>query len=374
MSTRIAHVLSSFELGGQERVALELAAAQIRRGHDVAAVSLAPLPHGPLASELRSRGVTVHAVPKGPGFDARLVVRLAALLRSEGIDVVHTHNPQPLAYGAAAGRLANRTIVHTKHGVNPARGRRLWLRRIGGHLAHAYVAVSEATAGVARENRECPSGRLVVIPNGVDLDAYRSDPAARRAVRDELGIPHDSWLFGTVGRMSVEKDHALLVRAVGPLLGPNARLLVVGDGSEMEKVRAEAMPYQPWVVLTGLRRDVARVLASLDVFVLSSRSEGLPLALLEAMATGLPVVATQVGGVAEVLEHGSAGLLVPPGDEASLRRSLAALMADRGAAQELGDHARDRARHYDAKRVVDMYMALYQRVGQRVGKHVGVKR
>jgi glycosyltransferase involved in cell wall biosynthesis len=362
MPLRIAHILSSFDMGGQERVALDLAAAQVRRGNTVAAVSLAPLPHGPLAAELRAHGVAVHGAPKDPSFDAPLVLRLADLLRNEGIDIVHTHNPQALAYGAPAGRLARKAVVHTKHGVNPDRGRRLWLRRIGGHLAHAYVAVSPATAEVARRNRECPPKRLRVIPNGVDLSVYRPDAAARRALRDELGIPAEAWLFGTVGRVSVEKDHALLVRAAGPLLGPNVRLVIVGDGSEMARVRDEAQRYAPWIVLTGMRRDIPRVLASLDAFVLSSRSEGLPLALLEAMASGLAVVATNVGGVADVVENGRAALLVPPGDEAALRGSLQRLLADRASARELAERARARARQYDATHVVDTYMDLYENV------------
>lgn len=349
-------------MGGQERVALDLAAAQARLGHEVSAVSLAPLPHGVLASEFLARGITVHSVPKRASFDLRTVARLARWLRSERIDVVHTHNPQPLAYGAPAGRLARAVVVHTKHGVNPEGGRKLWLRRIGGHLADAYVAVSDATAEVARHNRECLRRRLHVIPNGVDLEAYRPDEVARREVRAELGIPDGAWLVGTVGRISVEKDHALLVRAAGPLLGPNVRLIIVGDGGELANVRAMAKAYEPWVTLTGVRHDVARVLASFDTFALSSRSEGLPLALLEAMATGVPVVATTVGGVADVVDHGSAGILVPPGDEDALRRGIARLIASPADAEGLGRRARARSLRYDGAAVVNRYMALYDDV------------
>ena len=362
MALRIAHLLSSFAMGGQERVALDLAAAQVRRGHEVSAISLAPLPHGVLAGELVARGVTLHSVPKGPAFDVGTIARLRRLLRACHIDILHTHNPQPLAYGAPAGRLARVAVVHTKHGVNPDRGRRLWLRRMGGHLVHAYVAVSQATAEVAARDRECPPGRLSVIPNGVDLDAYRPDLDARREIRAALEVPPEAWLFGTVGRVSVEKDHALLVRAVGPLLGPRVRLVIAGDGAELANVRAEASAYAPWIVLTGVRHDIPRVLASLDAFVLSSRSEGLPLALLEAMATGLPVVATNVGGVPEVLADGSAGILVSPRDERALRHSLGALMLDPAAAVALGARGRERARHYDAAGVVDRYMSLYGRL------------
>lgn len=347
-------------MGGQERVALDLAGGQVRRGHHVVAISLAALPHGVLAEEFVARGVAVSAVPKGAAFDPRAVIRLARLLRGERIDVVHTHNPQPLAYGAPAGRLARIAVVHTKHGVNPDVGRRLWLRRFGGHLAHAYVAVSEATAAVARRNRECRPARLSIIPNGVDLEAYGPDADTRAAIRAELELPADAWVFGTVGRVSVEKDHSLLLRAAGPLLGPKVRLVIVGDGAELPRVRAEASRYAPWVLFTGLRRDVPRLLAALDVFVLSSRTEGLPLALLEAMATGLAAVSTDVGGVSEVAEQGRAALLVRPADDTALRDALRTLANDPGAARALGRRARERSRRYDTRRSVDEYLALYR--------------
>jgi glycosyltransferase involved in cell wall biosynthesis len=229
-------------------------------------------------------------------------------------------------------------------------------------MAHAYVAVSEATAEVARKNHECAASRLHVIPNGVDLDAFAPDASARRAVRAELGLPEDARVVGTVGRVSAEKDHALLVRAMGPLLGPGVRLVIVGDGAEMPALREAAKPFAAWVSLTGMRDDIPRVLASFDVFALSSRSEGLPLALLEAMACGLAIVSTDVGGVGEVVEHGAAARLVPPRNEAALRQALEALLTSPDASTEmrvLGARARARAERYAADRVVDAYLDLY---------------
>ena len=357
---RIAHLLSSFEIGGQERVALDLAAAQARRGHDVTAISIAPLPHGSLAARFEEAGVRVLAAPKRAGFDGALALRLARMLREHRIDVVHPHNPPPLAYGAAAGRLAGARVVHTKHGKNPERGRRLWLRRATGHLTHAYVAVSKATADVARENHECDPSRLHVILNGVDLAAYGVDARARREVRAELGIPENAIVVGTVGRVSVEKDHAHLVRAMAPLLGPDIRLVIVGDGAEMSRLRDESASLGDRIVLTGMRSDIPRLLASFDVFALSSKSEGLPVAMLEAMASGLAIVSTDVGGVSEVLEGGKAGRLVSAGDESALRAALDGLVHDTDGRRELAGRARRRAEHYALDRAVDAYLALYE--------------
>ncbi len=349
----IAHVLSSFSLGGQERVALDLAATQVVEGHRVHAVSLAPPPDGPLRDEFARRGVTVHTVPKGRGVDPTLVARLSLLFRRERVEIVHTHNPQPLFYGALAGRLAGSTVVHTKHGVNPARGRQLWLRRLGGRLAHAYVAVSGATARVAADNAECPPARLHTIANGVALEGFGANADARREVRAELGIPETAFVFGTVGRMSPEKDHALFIRAARPLLSEGTHAVIVGDGSEASRVRDEARG-SPFIHLPGSRSDVARLLASFDAFVLSSRSEGLPLALVEAMATGLPIVATDVGGVREVLDD--AGVVVPARDEQALADAMRSL---RDGAGELGARARVRASQFDARRMNDAYLSLY---------------
>ncbi|MGZ3416654.1 MAG: glycosyltransferase [Polyangiales bacterium] len=354
----IAHVLSSFALGGQERVALDLAASQVKKGHRVHAISLAPPPDGVLADDFRKRGVALHTVPKGRGVDPTLIVRLAALFRRERIDVVHTHNPQPLFYAAPAGRIARCAVVHTKHGVNPAGGRKLWLRRFGGLLAHAYVSVSESTARVARDNREAPTARLHTIANGVELDGFGPDPNARDRVRDELGIPRDAFVFGTIGRMSPEKDHALLVRAAAPLLGPSVRLVIVGDGAEMPNVRSVAAG-SPFIVLPGVRRDVSQLLASFDVFVLSSRSEGLPLALVEAMASRLPIVSTDVGACKEVLA--GTGLVVPPREESPLRNAMQSLQKNSEMARDLGARATVRARYYDAARMSDDYLAIYAR-------------
>ena len=361
----IAHVLSSFGVGGQERVALDLARGQRERGHRVLAVSLAPPPDGPLAAEFMAAGVETVTVPKRDGFDALLPRRLAALFRRENVRIVHTHNPQPLVYGAPAARLARARAIHTKHGSNPDRGRRLWLRRAAGWLCDAVVAVSDTTAEIARENHEAPTKRLHVVPNGIDLSRFFPDAEARAAVRAELGIPSGAWVTGTVARLSPEKDQALLVRAAAPLLGENAWLLLAGDGPEAAALRelVSQLPNGKFVRLLGARSDVPRVLASLDVFALSSRTEGLPLVIPEAMAVGLPVVSTAVGGIPAVVEEGTTGLLVPAGDEQALRDRLARLAGDHVLAQNLGHQGRERAvSQFSAQRMVSDYMMLYSKI------------
>jgi len=361
VQARITHILSSFGMGGQERVAFDLAVSQRRAGCEVTVLSLAPPPDGPLAAELTAAGIAVERVARPrPGVDLRLIVRLARWLRSRHIELVHTHNRMALIYGAPAARLAGAAIVHTKHGNNPKGGTRLIAGNLAGRLVDAFVAVSPETAEFARKRSEIVERKLMVISNGIELSRFHPD-----RVRAELGIAADAWVVGTVGRIATEKNQALLVRAMAPLLGPDARLIVAGDGPLLPALTelVGSLGVAGFVHLLGARRDVPAVLNALDAFALSSDTEGLPLVVLEAMATGLPVVSTRVGGVPTVLDEGKTGFLVPVGDEAALRACLAGLAADPVARRASGDAARTAAvTRFSADRMQRDYLALYSRV------------
>jgi glycosyltransferase involved in cell wall biosynthesis len=366
VTRHVAHVLSSFGMGGQERVALDLAASQLRAGWRVSAVSLAPPPDGPLAAEFRTAGVTVDRVARPrPGVDLRLVVRLARWFRSHGVDLVHSHNRMALIYAAPAGRLAKAAVVHTKHGRNPAGGTRLVAGNLAGRLVHEFVAVSEEIAAFARARREVSERRLAVISNGVELSRFHPDPEARERIRGELALAPEVCAIGTVGRVATEKNHALLVRAVAPLLDARTHLVVAGDGPLLPALRdlVAELGIAAHAHLLGMRRDVPAVLNALDVFAMSSDTEGLPLVVLEAMATALPIVATAVGGIPDVVVDGRTGFLVPAGDQTALRARLATLVADPAQRREIGARARTEAvDHHSAERMQRAYMDLYARL------------
>jgi glycosyltransferase involved in cell wall biosynthesis len=364
----VAHVLSSFGVGGQERVALDLAVGQRAAGCEVHAVSIAPPPEGPLSADFTAAEIAVHTVEKRGGFDLTLPARLALFFRRARVDVVHTHNPLALIYGAPAARIARARAIHTKHGANPDRGRQLHLRRAAGWMTHGFVAVSEATEAIARALHEAPAARITTIPNGIDLARFHPDPIARREVRAELSIPESAWVIGTVGRLSPEKDQALLLRSLAPMLGENHRAILVGDGPERSALvaLAESLKIARFVHFAGARRDVPRWLAAFDLFALTSRSEGLPLVIPEAMATSLPVVSTAVGGIPAVVQEGVTGSLAPAGSEADLARCFSSLTKDRARAAQLGATGRSRAlERYSAERMVRDYFAIYARAGAR---------
>jgi glycosyltransferase involved in cell wall biosynthesis len=252
-------------------------------------------------------------VPKGPGVDFTLPFRVASLLRAGRVEIVHTHNPQALIYGAPAGKLAHAVVVHTKHGANPAPLRRLLLRRAAAQMADAYVAVSEPTAEASRQSRDCSPHKLLTITNGVDVERFSPNPEARAQVREALGLSRETLVFGTVGRLAEEKAQDLLLRAAAPHLHDGCRLLFVGGGPKRGALEAlaERLQVEPFVHFVGFTDRVADYLAALDVFVLSSDTEGLPLVIVEAMATELAIVSTDVGGIGSVIEHERTGLLIP---------------------------------------------------------------
>ena len=364
----ICHVLWSVELGGAERVVLDLAKIQCAAGHRVAVVTLSNL-DGALASELHQVVDRLESVPKrANGVDLTLPFRLARWFRAHGTQVVHTHNELPLNYAAPAGRVTRAVVVHSKHGIVPVSRRAHWLRRAAAGAVDLFVAVSAATADTARANQECAPEKLRVVINGTDLSRFPAPEGARATIRRELGIPADARVLITIGRLVKEKNHALLVRAVAPLLREDRRLILVGDGPLRDdlRTRVQGLDNGRYVHLTGARHDVPALLAGADGFVLSSDSEGLPIGLLEAWAAGLPVVSTAVGGIPAALRSDETGLLVPPGDEgaltAALRRVLdgdeaLARMAGRGRA-----HALDT---YSAEHMASAYSSLYEECRRR---------
>jgi glycosyltransferase involved in cell wall biosynthesis len=364
----ICHVLGSVEIGGAERVVLDLAKMQLEAGHRVAVVTLSDT-EGALAGEVRRAGAALESVPKrAKGVDLTLPLRLARWFRAHGTQVVHTHNELPLIYGAPAGRIARAVVVHSKHGIVPVRRRAHWLRRAASSATDVFVAVSDATADTARANRECAPDKLRVVINGTDLSRFPAPEGARMAIRRELGIPLDARVLITVGRLVKEKNHALLIRAVAPLLNDGRRLILVGDGPLRDDLRGalQAVENGRYVHMTGARRDVPALLAGADGFVLSSDSEGLPIGLLEAWASGLVVVSTAVGGIPAAVHSGDTGLLVPSGDEGALNAAVRRVFDGEEALERMAECGRAHVRAtYSAETMARSYFSLYEECRRR---------
>ena len=289
-----------------------------------------------------------------------------------GINIVHTHNPPPLIYGAPASFFARAGCVHTKHGANAMPKKRRVLARAAARFCDAYVAVSQTTAEQAARDRDVADAKLTTIENGIDLSRFAPSAEARAEARRALGLPADAFVVGTVGRLVREKNQAALVRAMAPLLSATTRLVIVGDGEERATVEravaalgttAGGEDKARFVSLLGARRDTPRIYAALDVFALSSDSEGLPLVIIEAMASALPVVSTAVGGIGAVVVEGVTGALVPAGDVTALSTRLGQLAASPTLGVRWGTEGRRRAlSRYSAERMVNDYFAVYERI------------
>ncbi len=333
---RVVLALESSGPGGAEHMVLQLA-RELRRLGD--APVIATMRPGWMTERAAKAGIPVWIVPQRPGFDPLWIPRFALRLRRERIDVVHSHEFAMNIYAGAAARLAGLPTVATLHGKHwateaPAPGARLPRAAPARHEARGRLRgpgrlPRRRTRGAARRD----PGRLQRHRAAAAARSGASDRRLRDAVRAELGLAPQAELALAVGNLYPVKDHATLLRAAA--LRPALAVAIAGRGAEEERLRALAaeLGIAERVRLLGLRDDIPRLLAAADVFVQPSLSEGMPLAVLEAMAASLPVVASRVGGVHEAVADGETGRLVPSGRPPELAAALAAVLdsADRGA-------------------------------------------
>jgi glycosyltransferase involved in cell wall biosynthesis len=362
---RIAHVIGRLSVGGAERHFVNLLNAM--EGHERHAILISPPGDGPsLADQLRPE-VSVHFVPVSRRRLPLDIPKLAGLIRSLRLDVVHTHMFWASLYGAVAGRLAGAgAIFTTEHGENRWKtATHRWLeRRVISPLADCRYCVSPQILEARRDRDGVPSDKLRIVANGVPLP----DVSARHAPP----VP----VIGSVGRFVSQKAFPDLVHAAALLRdeGHEFRLVIVGDGVERKAVEAavERFALSDRVELTGFRMDVADILSGLSLFASSSIQEGQPLALLEAMAWGLPCVVTDVGAVAATLKNGVEGQIVEPGNPRALATALARYLDSRELADAAGTAARQRVeREFSSHAVALRHLNDYQGCLRRKGLLTG---
>jgi glycosyltransferase involved in cell wall biosynthesis len=350
-SLRVAHVTLGLDMGGLEKLLVEFARHAGRPGVQLHFISLTK--RGRLADDIENQGWPVTALEEPPGLRPGMVLRLARLFRRWHIDVVHTHDDKPLLYGALAGRLARvPRHIHTKHGQSVSLTRRqIALVNLAARLTDRFVCVSEDSARLT-VRQGVAARRVSTIWNGIDLGRF-----------GYTGVRADGPVV-TVARLSPEKDVATLVRAAALAVrqDPSFRLEIAGDGPCLPALKqlAAELALGEHVLFLGEVRDVPALLARARLFVLPSISEGVSLTLLEAMARGLAVVATRVGGNPEVVVEGETGLLVPARDPAALAAAMLQLQRDPTRARHLGLAGRQRVeQHFDVRRMVGKYESLY---------------
>lgn len=351
---RILHVIQEMAVAGAERVVAALAHRSREEGHEVA---LAAIP-GSLSHDL---GLPLFALPlleRRPLQVAPAAWRLAGAVRSWKPDLVHSHNPGMGIVTALVTRRGRRPpALVSVHGVpEDDYGRAAWALRLAG------LPIVACGPGVAAglEERGCRVETTIV--NGI---TPAPDPLHRSELARRFGLPEDGKIVAAVGRLVAQKNHALAVRALREL--PHTTLLVLGEGELRREIEREARAagVGDRVFLAGLQPDARAALPAVDALVVTSHWEGLPLAVLEALAAGVPVVATSVRGVRELLTHGRDGLLVPAGDAAALAGALRRVLDDAGLARRLAAAGSELAARHSEEAMAAEYLALYGELARR---------
>jgi glycosyltransferase involved in cell wall biosynthesis len=336
-----------------ERVILQLAACQQESG---CRVSILALRGGALEEEARERRVNFRVLSGGI---PRRAIQTLQYFRTENPEIVHVHNPTSLHYAVLSKLVSRPAIVMTLHGDMHARiGTQLeWF------LTDAIVAVSRAAKQAVR--LPASAGSVTVIHNGIEPRSGVS--ISKEAARQGLANAED-FVGIIVARVDGHKGHRTLLHSFTLIrdAGLNVKLLIVGDGQDLEsmqKLAAELRLSSEMVQFLGRRSDIDNLLAASDFFVLPSDTEGLPLSVLEAMSHGLPIIATHVGGLPELIDHGHHGLLVPPGNPHALFAAIHQLESDRELRRALGEATRSRARsEFSLIATVEQYQRLYESI------------
>jgi len=363
----VLHVIDALGLGGAERFLVELCRALPSDRYQVIVSTVSG--DGPRANDLCQAGIEVFSLQARSNWELTAVFRLARFMRRRGVDIVHTHLFVGGVFGRLAALLAGVPITITTEqnayapGHLPPRSQ-IVADALLARFTDRLVAVSQGARDYLVQVERVSPAKIRVVPNAIPWPEPVC-PADVEAARRDLGAGGRSPLLGTVARLTVQKGLSYLLQALSTLRArfPGIYCVIVGDGplrSDLESL-AVRLGLEDHVRFCGLRRDVPAILQSLDLFVLPSLFEGLPVALLEAMAAGRPVVATRVAGSSEVIEDGVNGRLVPPADAAALAEAMAELLDDPEQAQALARRGQEIVRQrYTIDRVTEAYERLYE--------------
>lgn len=363
----VAFVIIGLDYAGAEVQLVEVIRRLRARGWRIFVISL--ITPAAFLDTLDALGVRVISLDleRGARPTLPLLLRFLREIRRIRPDVVHGHMVHSNLL-ARLSRLAWRApvVVATVHSTDEGGRSRHWLYRLTERLGSVTTSVSEEGLRIHVESGASSPERIVWLPNGIDLDRFRPDPEARAAIRAELGTPEARVVWLAVARFHWPKDHPTLLRAFRTL-PDGAELWLVGQGEDRPQVEAlvDALDLRDRVRFLGVRPDVPRLLAAADGFVLSSTSEAMPVTLMEASATEIPCVTSDVGAARDLVEDGVTGFVVPPSDVAAMAAALSRVTAMSAAERRaLGRAGRERVRaRFGLEAVVDRWEALYEAHG-----------
>lgn len=365
---KIVRVINELRDGGVQLRLSRVVRDLCRRGHEVTVICT--MAEGVHAEEVRRAGVRVEVIPFRHYASPRAIFPLVQLLRRIRPDVVHSHLFRQNTPATIAALIARVPAIYAQVHLVGTYRKRSWVRWEWAlnRFRTRTLAVSD---GVAHDIRHAlhpiPPPRLHVLYNGVDLDAFgHSEPGeCRRAILRETGWPADSVILLNAARLAYEKNQEQLLRAFARVqaVEPRGRLLLAGEGDQRATLTdlARALHLDGKVCFAGLRRDVPDLMAGSDLFVLPSREEGFSNAILEAMACGLPVIASDVGGASEQIAHGTSGLVLPPLDEDALTGAMETLISEPETRRRMQTEARRIVQRFTHETMLRETLEMYDR-------------
>lgn len=341
----ILHVVESLEVGGLERVVIDLVLQQTKEGHQCMVVCL--FNKGSLAVELEDQGTPVYNCGKKPGLDIASIRYLSKTINAFSSDVVHSHNIISNYYcGLALIGQSNIPLINTRHGIGHLPRKMKWLYGISLLRTKWVVGVCDQATVILQELYPRLRKKMRTIPNGVVLDKYplRTEKNHQRLLRN-LELPADSLMISVVARLNPVKNHAMLIDAMVNVTKemPQAYLAIIGDGPTRKALQNQTrrLNLEDKILFLGDRRNIPELLAGMDIFVLPSLQEGYSISLLEACASGLPIIATDVGGNAEIVREGINGLLTESGDTTALADKIVWLLRNKPIRAQFGKNSRN---------------------------------
>jgi glycosyltransferase involved in cell wall biosynthesis len=364
--TRILQLIDGLSIGGAEVLLRDLCSGLLQRGYEVEVGFSTP---GPILNDLKILGIKAVHLPKLARIDPfRYGSGLIRLIKNFRPHLVHTHLFKSDFHGRTAAYLCKTpVIISTLHNNDPWAQHWLFgpLYGFSARRATCLIAVSKQVKEYHARYSRIPLDKMVTISNGVDVDRFRFNPSAGMQVRADLGLKETDPVIGIIGRLKPQKDHATFLSAAAQIAGkfPDTHFLIVGDGplrKELED-QANALQISGSVLFCGVRSDIPAILSALDILVLSSRWEGLPVNLLEGMAAGRAIVSTEVSGVRDVVTPEKTAVLVEPGNASAIANACIALLADPARRQMLGENAAQCVREkFSLEAMIDQTVLVYE--------------
>jgi len=360
--SKILILVQGLKIGGLENVVCNL--SRDIRDFDIEICCFDSL--GVYSEELEKKGIKVSFLPRKKGVDWLYALRLSKFIKSQRIDIIHAHNFTAWFYAGLAGFLSDKKVVYTEHDNSYASSRHV--RLISNLLKRKTAKVITVSQNV-KSTFEKYSGvkEVEVVYNGIDKDVFKPvDIAEKNLRRKQYGFSENDILLGMVGRIDKLKNQRCLIEVLPELIGKfgqNTKLILIGDGCLKESLQGKVknMHLDKNVNFMGERSDIAGLLPVLDVFLLPSLAEGLPVSVIEAMACGLAIVASRVGGIPELIQDGENGILIDPKKKEDLLQAIIKLLNDKEQRQIMGQRARNKfIESFSLDRMINNYQAIYK--------------